>query len=227
MKGLDPRFTDLSYYILKCTAQIWEGHVITARDWHYGDNLTKLLAERGIFKADCRGYDPKGYEITHIYENGVVTPQYNFISQRFQARLAQVGRDEVIAINQDLLNRCLEFGFQNDTDEINNCVAQLRLATEQAEIIRSQAASIDAARRAEQTEREAAERQRAFGRALIGIGAGISSGRGIMPTAPANSGNMFQTCNYNVLGEIVPYATSSARICPMSMDFGGVRGTLQ
>jgi hypothetical protein len=39
MKGLDPRFTDLSYYILKCTAQIWEGHDITARDWHYGDDL--------------------------------------------------------------------------------------------------------------------------------------------------------------------------------------------
>ena len=93
--------------------------------------------------------------------------------------------------------------------------------------MRTQAANIDAARRAEQIEREEAERQRAFGRALIGIGAGISSGQGVFPTSPANTGNMFQTCNYNVLGEIVPYSTSSARICPMSMDFGGVRGTLQ
>ena len=93
--------------------------------------------------------------------------------------------------------------------------------------MRTQAANIDAARRAEQIEREEAERQRAFGRALIGIGAGISSGQGVFPTAPANTGNMFQTCNYNVLGEIVPYATSSASICPPTRNFGGTVGILQ
>jgi hypothetical protein len=35
MKGFDPRFTDLPDYILKCTAQIWEGHDIAALDWHW------------------------------------------------------------------------------------------------------------------------------------------------------------------------------------------------
>ena len=39
MKGFDPRFTDLPDYILKCTAQIWEGHDIDALDWHYSDDL--------------------------------------------------------------------------------------------------------------------------------------------------------------------------------------------
>ncbi|MDB3909845.1 hypothetical protein N9390_09975, partial [Gammaproteobacteria bacterium] len=56
--------------------------------------------------------------------------------------------------------------------------------------------------------------KRAFGRALIGIGAGISSGRGIIPAAPANSGNIFQSCNYNVLGETVSYPISRSEICP-------------
>lgn len=37
VKGFDPRFTDLPDYILKCTAQIWEGHDIAALDWHYID----------------------------------------------------------------------------------------------------------------------------------------------------------------------------------------------
>ena len=44
---------------------------------------------------------------------------------------------------------------------------------------------------------------------------------------PSNSGNMFQTCNYNVLGEIVPYPVSSASICPPTRNFGGVTGILQ
>jgi hypothetical protein len=39
MKGFDPRFTDLPDYILKCTAQIWEGRDFDALDWHYGDDL--------------------------------------------------------------------------------------------------------------------------------------------------------------------------------------------
>ena len=74
---------------------------------------------------------------------------------------------------------------------------------------------------------EEQSRQRAFGRALMSIGAGISSGRGIGPGSTSNSGGMYKTCNYNVLGEIVPYPISRARICPMSMDCGGVPGTLQ
>jgi len=118
--------------------------------------------------------------------------------------------------------QCLDFGFKDNTDELDNCIAQLRLAAAQAEIIRSQAASIDAARRAEQIEREAAERQRAFGRALLGISAGI-----LNPGRSSNSGNMFQTCNYNVLGEIVPYPVSSASICPPTRNFGGTVGILQ
>lgn len=39
MKGFNPHFRDLPDYILKCTAQIWEGRDIAALDWHYGENL--------------------------------------------------------------------------------------------------------------------------------------------------------------------------------------------
>ena len=39
MRGFDDQYTDLPDYILKCTAQIWEGRDISALDWHYADNL--------------------------------------------------------------------------------------------------------------------------------------------------------------------------------------------
>ena len=39
MKGFDPEYEDLTDYILKCTARIWEGRDIAALDWHYGDDL--------------------------------------------------------------------------------------------------------------------------------------------------------------------------------------------
>ncbi len=54
MKGLDPRFTDLPYYILKCTAQIWEGHDIAALDWHYGDDLI-VRTPAGISRGNAAG----------------------------------------------------------------------------------------------------------------------------------------------------------------------------
>jgi len=39
MKDFDEQYTDLPDYILKCTAQIWEGRDIAALDWHYADDL--------------------------------------------------------------------------------------------------------------------------------------------------------------------------------------------
>ena len=39
MKGFDDQYSDLTDYVLKCTAQIWEGRDIAALDWHYADDL--------------------------------------------------------------------------------------------------------------------------------------------------------------------------------------------
>lgn len=39
MLGFDEQYSDLPDYILKCTAQIWEGRDIAALDWHYADDL--------------------------------------------------------------------------------------------------------------------------------------------------------------------------------------------
>ena len=39
MKYFDPKYENLPDYILKCTAQIWEGRDIAALDWHYSENL--------------------------------------------------------------------------------------------------------------------------------------------------------------------------------------------
>ena len=39
MKDFDLKYENLPDYILKCTAQIWEGRDIAALDWHYSENL--------------------------------------------------------------------------------------------------------------------------------------------------------------------------------------------
>ena len=39
MKGFDEQYADLPDYILKCTAQIWEGRDINSLDWHYADDI--------------------------------------------------------------------------------------------------------------------------------------------------------------------------------------------
>jgi hypothetical protein len=54
MKGFDPQFTDLPDYILKCTAQIWEGRDIAALDWHYGENLI-VRTPAGINQGNVAG----------------------------------------------------------------------------------------------------------------------------------------------------------------------------
>ena len=74
----------------------------------------------------------------------------------------------------------------------------------------------------QQREREAEVRQRAFGRALLDIGSGLLNSR-----TSSNFGGRFQTCNYNVLGQKVPYAISSAQICPPTINFDGTVGILQ
>lgn len=54
MNGFDPHFVDLPDYILKCTAQIWEGHDIAALDWHYADDLI-VRTPAGISRGNEAG----------------------------------------------------------------------------------------------------------------------------------------------------------------------------
>ena len=54
MKGFDSRFEDLPDYILKCTAQIWEGRDIAALDWHYADDLL-VRTPAGINRGNAAG----------------------------------------------------------------------------------------------------------------------------------------------------------------------------
>ena len=54
MKGFDEQYTDLPDYILKCTAQIWEGRDIAALDWHYADDLI-VRSPTGISRGNAAG----------------------------------------------------------------------------------------------------------------------------------------------------------------------------
>lgn len=39
MKGFNQQYSDFTDYILKCTAQIWEGRDMASLDWHYADDI--------------------------------------------------------------------------------------------------------------------------------------------------------------------------------------------
>lgn len=54
MKGFDSQYSDLPDYILKCTAQIWEGRDIAALDWHYSDDLL-VRTPAGISRGNAAG----------------------------------------------------------------------------------------------------------------------------------------------------------------------------
>ena len=54
MKGFDEKYIDLEDYILKCTAQIWEGRDIAALDWHYADDLL-VRSPAGINRGNAAG----------------------------------------------------------------------------------------------------------------------------------------------------------------------------
>ena len=51
---LRPEYADLPDYILKCTAQIWEGRDIAALDWHYADDLL-VRTPTGISRGNAAG----------------------------------------------------------------------------------------------------------------------------------------------------------------------------
>lgn len=54
MKGFDSHYSDLPDYILKCTAQIWEGRDIAALNWHYSDDLL-VRTPAGISQGNSAG----------------------------------------------------------------------------------------------------------------------------------------------------------------------------
>ena len=54
MKNFDPEYTDLPDYILKCTAQIWEGRDIAALDWHYAEDIV-VRTPAAIFQGNAGG----------------------------------------------------------------------------------------------------------------------------------------------------------------------------
>jgi len=54
LKDFDPKYENLPDYILKCTAQIWEGRDIAALDWHYSENLV-VRTPAGISQGNSVG----------------------------------------------------------------------------------------------------------------------------------------------------------------------------
>lgn len=54
MRGFSEEYSDLPDYILKCTAQIWEGRDVSALDWHYAEDLL-VRSPAGISRGNAAG----------------------------------------------------------------------------------------------------------------------------------------------------------------------------
>jgi predicted ester cyclase len=54
MKGFDEQYIDLPDYILKCTAQIWEGRDIASLNWHYSDDIL-IRTPSGFSRGNMSG----------------------------------------------------------------------------------------------------------------------------------------------------------------------------
>ncbi|MDG1127076.1 MAG: hypothetical protein P8N18_05575, partial [Hellea sp.] len=54
MKGFDEQYIDLPDYILKCTAQIWEGRDIASLNWHYADDIL-IRTPSGFSRGNMSG----------------------------------------------------------------------------------------------------------------------------------------------------------------------------
>lgn len=54
MKGFDAQYRDLPDYILKCTAQIWEGRDIAALEWHYAEDIF-IRTPSGFSRGNATG----------------------------------------------------------------------------------------------------------------------------------------------------------------------------
>jgi hypothetical protein len=132
------------------------------------------------------------------------------IAEDALAQARQLAKETLNEINQRL------YGIEDAHEE----AAAISATQRPAAVARENAARRQQGK--QQREREAVARQRAFGRALLGIGSGL-----LNPRTSSHSGGKFQACNYNVLGQIVPYAISSAQICPPTRNFDGTVGILQ
>ena len=194
--------------------------------------------------------------LTALYFLTLAAQTGNFDArQKLQLNLDWV--ENKVSTQNDTIQRCTSFGLKEGTEGHANCVMELQitedalaharrlsgkahheinLGLDGIEDTREEAAAISALQRPatvarknaarryqeQQREREAEVRQRALGRALLGIRPRLLNSR-----TPSNYGGMFQTCNYNLIGQIVPYAISSAQICPLTRNFDGTIGILQ
>ena len=194
--------------------------------------------------------------LTALYFLTLAAQTGNFDArQKLQLNLDWV--ENKVSTQNDTIQRCTSFGLKEGTEGHANCVMELQITEDALAHARrlsgkahheinlglggiedtreknagirvtqrpAEVARKNAARRyqEQQREREAEVRQRPLGRALLGIRPRLLNSR-----TPSNYGGMFQTCNYNVIGQIVPYAISSAQTCPPTRNFDGTIGILQ
>lgn len=123
---------------------------------------------------------------------------------------------------------CRSYGYNPNTEAFGDCIMQndqTLLAQEQ------QAAALRA-----QEEIAPRERQRraeaGFLSAMTQFGLNMALGNinsfSLPPSTSSSSpsAGFFQTCRYNVMGEVVSTSQSSASLCPISRSFSGKTGYL-
>jgi hypothetical protein len=187
----------------------------------YGQNVETINYTNGVYVGEVRD-DERNGQGTFSSDELVYTG--GFRDNKFHGR--GIAKSGDMTMEGQFLNN-VPVGTHTGLCGSNNWCTTLFSQTgefiEGTDLLSSQAEAQNRRLRERLESTRAANRQRAFSRALINLGSGLISG----PGSSSNSGGMYQTCNYNVLGEIVPFPVRSSQICPLSRDFGRVTGLLQ
>jgi hypothetical protein len=177
------------------------------------------------------------------FERPYGTETYLFYGPAIEARNAQLVHQANIAAQQqaaarerDTLTRrqaqCRQYGFQNNSDSLAQCVMQLAIAEEAqasqaasaAESARLQAAILEQA--------EEARRMQGFAQSMQTMQMGVDIASGRMPASPPitspnpATGGMYKTCTYRVGNQLLPITVSSVSLCQTTANFNGVTGFL-
>jgi hypothetical protein len=140
MKGFDEKYTDLPDYILKCTAQIWEGRDIAALHWHYAKNIV-VHSPAGAWVGNTKGISNTMATLSEFPDRVLLgedviwsgNPEEGFLSSHRNLSTATHSRDNVLG---PATGRKLTFRTIANCHVIANLIDDEWLIRDQGAIVR-------------------------------------------------------------------------------------------
>ncbi len=140
MQGFDPQYSDLPDYILKCTAQIWEGRDIAALHWHYAKDIV-VRTTAGANVGNVAGIVNTMATLSEFPDRVLLgedviwsgSAEEGFLSSHRIISMATHSRDGVFG---PATGKKLTFRTIADTHVIANCIDDEWLVRDQGAMVR-------------------------------------------------------------------------------------------